>query len=56
MTESTPQTFGEAQFLCDGACDFGCGGIAVEVDLIHTVPVDVGPAQLPAVDGCGVGQ
>lgn len=40
------QTFGEAQFLSDGARNFGSGGIAVEVDLIHAVPIHMGPTQL----------
>ena len=47
-----PLTFGEAQFLGDGACDLGGGAVAVEVDLVHAVPVHVGPAQLQTVDGC----
>lgn len=46
------QTFGESQFLGDGSCNFGSGGITVEVDLIHAVPVHVGPTQLQTVDGC----
>lgn len=48
------QTFGESEFLCDGACDFGSSGITVEVYLIHTVPIHMGPAQLQAMDGCRV--
>ena len=47
-------TFGEAQLLCNRACDFGGGGITVEVDLIHAVPVHVGATQLQTVDGCNV--
>ena len=45
-------TFGKAQLLCNRACDFGGGGVAVEVDLIHAVPVHVGATQLQTVDGC----
>lgn len=40
------QTFGEAQFLRDRACNFGSGGIAVEVHFIHAVPINMGPTQL----------
>ncbi len=43
-------TFGEAQFLGDSACDLGGGGVAVQVHLVHTVPVHVAPAQLQTVD------
>lgn len=52
MTVCTLQTFGEAQFLGDGSCNFGSGGIAVEVYLINTVPIHMGPTQLQTVDGC----
>lgn len=52
MTVCTLQTFGEAQLLGDGACNFGSGGITVEVYLIHAVPVHMGPTQLQTVDGC----
>lgn len=54
MTVSTLQTFGESQFLGDGACDFGSRCIAVQVHFIHAVPIHVGPTQLQTVDGCGV--
>lgn len=46
-------TFREAQFLSDSACDLGGGGVAVEVHLIHTVPVHVAPAQFQTVDSLG---
>jgi len=46
------QTFGEAQFLGDGACNFGSGGIAVEIHLVDAVPIHMGPTQLQTVDGC----
>lgn len=46
------QTFREAQFLGDSACDFGSGGITVQVNLIHAVPVHVGPTELSTVNGC----
>lgn len=45
-TVCTLQTFGEAQFLRDRACNFGRGGIAVEVYFIHAVPIHMGPTQL----------
>lgn len=48
-------TFGEAQLLCDGASDLGGGGVAVQVHLIHAVPVDMGTAQLQAMDCCTCG-
>lgn len=54
VTVSALQTFGESQFLGDGACDFGSRCIAVEVHFIHAVPIHVGPTQLQTVDGCGV--
>lgn len=54
VTVSALQTFGESQFLGDGACDFGRSCIAVEVHFIHAVPIHVGPTQLQTVDGCGV--
>lgn len=44
-------TFREAKFLCDSACNLGGGGIAVQINLIHAVPVHVTPAQLQTVDG-----
>lgn len=46
MTLCTIQTFGEAQFLSDGACNFGSSGITVEVDLVNAVPIHMGPTQL----------
>lgn len=46
-------TFGEPQFLGDGASDFGSRGITVEVHLVHAVPINVGATQLQAMDGCG---
>lgn len=52
-TWSTLHTFGEAQLLGDGASDFGSGGVAVEVHLVHAVPINVGAAQLQAMDGWG---
>lgn len=52
MTVSTLQTFGESQFLGDGACNFGSSGIAVEVYLIHAVPIHMCPTQLQTMDGC----
>lgn len=55
MEKIKRQTFGEAQFLCDSASDFGRGGIAVEIDLIHAVPINMGPTELQTVDGCGGG-
>lgn len=52
MTVCTLQTFGEAKFLGDSACNFGSGGIAVEVYFIYAVPIHMGPTQLQTVDGC----
>lgn len=51
-----PQTFREAQFLGDGACNFGCGGITVEIDLVDAVPIHMGATQLQTVYGCRWGE
>lgn len=48
----TTLTFGEAQLLGNGAGNFGGGGVTVEIDFIHAVPVHVGATQLQTVDGC----
>lgn len=51
LKEPALQTFRKTQFLGDGTCNFGSSGIAVEVYLIHTVPIHMGPAQLQTMDG-----
>lgn len=39
-------TFWEAKLLCDSAGDLGGGGVAVQIHLFNTLPVNMAATQL----------